>query len=362
MRRIAREPRLTHPMRARISAALVALVAACVTASAAPAVAKGCARPPRGLSPPGPKSVRFTMLIRVNKVGNAQTYASRDRASGGLADRIRPQDVFVVNTRFAGSSPADWSRIVTVLARAFPCNRIVALNGLGADPSIPGYAYALRGDRRIWGVLTDWERLDWNEARSSNSYLAPWSGRLGRVRKRIRRWVGLVTLWGGIQRAGVAPELRPKWDYGELARSASGPNRRIAPGRRGLQSVQTQEACADGGGRAMKAAIGSLLHEYKLANFRRLRAGHGRLRRFRYRRRKWRVHPSNLSVQISFTGVAQPYAGLPLLRTSPARAAKCTQAALKRGAGAVLYWASPDSMRALLATPRVCALRPSSAC
>ena len=343
-------------------ALLLTALAAALTAGAGPAAAAAACPPaPPGLSPGGPPPIRFTMLIRVNKVGNARTYASNDQAAGGLAGAIRPQDVFVVNTRFPGSSPAEWSKIARILTGAFPCNRIVALNGLGGNPATPGYAYALRGDPRVWAFLTDWERLDWSLARWSNPYLAPWTGRFTRARKRVGRWIGLLTSPGGAGRAGVVPELRRKWDYGQLARSVSGPHRRSAPGRRGVQSVQTQDVCADAGGRGMKAAVGHLVRQYKLANYRRVRS---RGRTAHYRRRKWRINRANLGVQVSFTQTPQPWSGLALMRTSPDRAAKCAIAAVRRGGGAVLFWASPDSMRMLLSRPRMCALRPSpmSAC
>ena len=76
-------------------------------------------------------------------------------------------------------------------------------------------------------------------------------------------------------------------------------------------------------------------------------------------RRKWRIGRANLGMQISFSGSPDPAASMALLRTAPMQAAWCTRAALRRGAGAFLYWASPEAMRALLATPPVCALRPA---
>lgn len=330
--------------------------------AAGAASAEACPSLPRGLSPSGP-GARFTMLIRVNQTQNARAYASHDTATGGLADWIRPRDVFVINTRFPESSPAEWSKIARILGRSFPCNRILALNGLGADPSASGYAYALLGNPRVWGLLTDWERLDWRAARGSNPFLAPWSGRFKRASVRVRRWVGRLTSSPGAPgRVGVVPELRNKWDYGKLAREISGPHRRLAPGRRGLQSVQTQDVCAGAGGRGMKAIVGRLLQEYKASNFRRVKGSAARERVVRRHRLKWLVHVANLSVQVSFTQAPEPWEPMALLRTSPARAAKCTATALRRGAGAILYWASPDSMHALLSLPRMCALRPSPAC
>ncbi len=330
------------------------------TAAHASVAAAACPPLPRGLSPGGAAPERFTMLVRVNKVQNASAYASHDAAAGGLADRIRPQDVFVINTRYPGSTPADWSKIAGILRASFPCNRIASLNGLGVDPAAPGYAYALSGDPRVWALLTDWERLDWAAARFSNPYLAPWSGRFPRVLKRARRWIGRLT--GAAPRAGLVPTLHRKWHYGVLARNVSGPHRRIAPGRRGLQSVQTQAVCAGAGGRGMKVTVGGLLQQYKHANFKRIRAGRSKRPRFRYRLKKWKIHPTNLGIEVSFTYRPEPWSSMALLRTSPQRASKCTRAALKRGAGAILYWASPDSMRALLSIPRICALRPSPAC
>ena len=139
-------------------------------------------------------------------------------------------------------------------------------------------------------------------------------------------------------------------------------NRRIAPGRRGLQSVQTQAVCAGAGGRGMKVTVGELLRQYKRANFKRTRVGRVKGPRFRYRREKRKIHSTNLSIEVSFSYRPQPWSSMALLRTSPQRASKCTRAALKRGAGAILYWASPDSMRALLSIPRMCALRPAPVC
>ena len=124
---------------------MLAGVAACDS----PARARGCPPQPAGLSVRGPSATRFTMVIRVNKPENAETYASRDKAAGGLADRFRRRDVFLVNTRFPGSSPADWPRIVSILRSAFPCNRIAVLNGLGADPAAPGYAHLPAAGRLV---------------------------------------------------------------------------------------------------------------------------------------------------------------------------------------------------------------------
>jgi hypothetical protein len=303
------------------------------------------------------------MMLRANQVRNAQTYANRNEATGGLGARIHPRDVFVVNTRYPGSTPAEWSQIVSILANAHPCNRIVALNGLGHDPNAPGYAYALNGSPHLWAVLTDWERDDWNLGRTTNPRLSGWTGRFPKTRKRVRRWVGdLARSFDAYSpsrpRAGLAPQFRDKWDYGDLARSVTGPNRRLRG--HGVQSVQTQDFCADRGAGGMKSITRRLLHAYKSANFRRVTIRKGGRKRVSHRKRSWRTTRANLGVQISFSDTPNPSAGMAVLSTSPGRAAGCTRSALKRGGGAVMYWASPDAIRVLLSIREICTLRPPS--
>jgi hypothetical protein len=369
-------PRL-HRRLSPAAAALIALAGAGLVSGGAPTAAEArpafCPPQPKTLSPKGRVAARFTMLIRVNQVANARTYANPDPASGGLGGRIRSNDVFVVNTRFWKSSPEDWREIVSVLSTAFPCNRIVSLNGLGADPSAPGYAYALNGSPGVWGSLTDWEPNDWNLARLTNPHFAPWTGRFGKTRKRVRRWIGGLTYGFALsnstrgRRVGLVPQHRRKWDYGRLGREVSAQNRRLGKARRGVLSVQTQDACADGGGRGMKKIVGGLRRQYKLANYKRIRIKRqwsSRGKRFRHRKRKWRILPRNLGVQVSFSATPSPGSGMALLRTSPLTASHCTLTTLRRGAGAILYWASPDSMRGFFSIPRICELRlpPSGPC
>lgn len=350
--------------RLRAAAVAVALVAAAGSAVAPTLADAACFDRPKALAPSGSAPQRFTMMIRVNKAVNASVYANRDASTGGLGHRIRPQDVFVVNTRFNGSTPNEWAEIVSILRGAFPCNRIVALNGLGSDPYSPGYAYALAGSGQLWATLTDWETGDWNAARATNVSMAGWTDAFGKTRKRVRRWVGgtagTVRGAGEPVRTGIAPLLRKGWDYGELARSVSGPHRRFGRGLRGVQSVQTQDSCAYGGAGGAKRVAGRLIREYKRSNFKRVRrpgASKGP-KRFRSVKQKWRTQRRNLAFQVSFSDTPNPAASMAILRTSSGQAADCTRSALKRGMGAFLYWASPISMRQLFATPYVCGLRP----
>jgi hypothetical protein len=350
-----------------IPAALLA-AAILTTGAASPsgvheAHAQACPATPSGLAPSIRGPARYTMLLRVNQPANAGAFASVDEASGGLAPRIRSNDVFLVNTRFEKSSAESWSQIVGILRSAFPCNRIFALNGLGGRPGIPGYAYALHDDPRVDGILLDWERIDWNTSRATAGGRGPWTGKPGKSRKRIsaftRGLVGLLGRTAPSKRVGVVPQHLPKWDYGAIARAVDGRSRKLGS-LPGLQSVQTQDFCADGGGRGMKAITGSLLRSYKSANFRKVRAGRtkGGKPRFRFRKHRPRLARESLGVQVSFSDTPSPGAGMALLSTSPGRASKCTRAALKRGASAFLYWASTRSLRALFATSRICALRP----
>jgi hypothetical protein len=360
----ARTAQTSLPLAVAIAATLLAAAIPLASPGVEPARAQACPAVPKQLAPGIRGADRFTMLLRVNQPQNAAVYASSDEAAGGLAPRIRSNDVFLVNTRFSRGAPTEWSQIVSTLRAAFPCNRIFAINGLGGRSGVPGYAYALHDDPRVDGVLLDWEKIDWNSSRVAAPGRPPWTGNPGKSRKRIGKFTG--SLVAALSRAapgkrvGLVPQHLRKWDYGLVARAVDGQSRRLG-GRRGLQSVQTQDFCADGGGRAMKAVTGRLLREYKGANFRKVRAGRtkGGKPRFKFRKRKPRLPPLGLGVQISFSNTPSPGAGMAILSTSPQRASKCTRTAFKRGASAFLYWASTDSMRALFATPRVCALRPS---
>src|SRR4051794_38366241 len=82
-------------------ALLAALLLAGRAAAPSPAAAElACPPLPVGLSPPGPSATRFTMMIRINTQGNVNTWTQFNESNGGLGDRVRPQDIFVLNTRF----------------------------------------------------------------------------------------------------------------------------------------------------------------------------------------------------------------------------------------------------------------------
>src|SRR5688572_335955 len=182
----------TRTLRWAPLAAVLALAALILsfgaTAGTTPAVAQGCPATPAGLSPDGPGPTRFTMLIRINQIENVNTYINFNEATGGLGGRIKPQDIFVINTRFEKSIPANWVQMADMLRTAFPCNRIIALNGMSLNPLVPGYAFALIDHPAVYSLMTDFEQMDWNGTRSSDPGRPPWDNRWKVTFPRIKAW------------------------------------------------------------------------------------------------------------------------------------------------------------------------------
>ena len=72
----------------------------------APAAAQTtCPAQPAGLSPEGTGPTRFTMMIRINQQNNVNAYTNFNASTGGLGGYVRPQDIFVINTRFETTTP-----------------------------------------------------------------------------------------------------------------------------------------------------------------------------------------------------------------------------------------------------------------
>ncbi len=310
--------------------ALVLLLTA-LAPSASPGDPPGCPAPPYQLAPKGGRTARFTMLIRVNKPTNVDDYARLQSTYG----QLRSRDVFVVNTRWKGSSPALQDAILTRLRDSFPCNRVIALNGLGADPRRPGYALSLTDSSQPWAVLLDWEREDWAHARATNHHMSRWKQGFGRSIHRLGSWIGRVAQEigasdAGIQKVGAAPGFFGGWQYGRIATMLDRHNRRFGHRRGGVQVVGTQATCMKrrGGLRGMRSTASDLYREYR------------RTHRKRH----------NLAVEISFSDRGRARRHLPIRAVNESRAANCLRAALAGGAGAVLFWASPSSMWALAQT------------
>lgn len=313
------------------AAGAVVLLALALAPGASPGQPADCPAAPFLLSPKGVAGSRFTMLIRVNKPGNVDAYERLQSTFG----QLRPRDIFVVNTRFKGSSPELQRQIVGRLRDSFPCNRVIALNGLGADPQRPGFALSLVDSSQPWAVLLDWERRDWGRARATNHHLSRWKQRFGRNINRLSSVVGRVAhdvsaAGSGIGKVGAIPSFFGDWHYGRIARMLDRRNRRFGHRRGGVQVVATQASCMKrrGDQKGMRSTAARLVHEYGKSN------------------RKKR----NLALQISFSDHARSKRHMPIRSVNESRAASCLRAALAGGAGAVLFWASPESMWALAQT------------
>ena len=160
------------------------------------------------------------------------------------------------------------------------------------------------------------------------------------------------------RRVGVVPATYAGWDYGLIAKTADRRNHAVRGRRDGFQAVQTQGFCQSGPDSFDLVAAG-LLHQYTPPPRRKRLPRKGKKKpRFRKVRVKPRASARNLGLEISFSNTPDPDASMPVTSVAPGLASKCTRRALRRGGGAFLYWAHPDSVRALLNTTRICRLRP----
>ncbi len=302
------------------------------------------------LYPTAPGADRFTMVIRINKFNDIETYANSDEASGGLRPRLRDRDIFLINTRFEDSDAATEQKIATELRRQFPCNRIVALNGLSFDPNnTTGYMFSLTEAPQVSAVLLDWEQIDWNNARSTDPGLPPWEDAFNPMLKRVKGRLAALANWinaaGSGQQLGLVPFARDDWNLGMMARTIDRQSARVVAGRRGLQSSQTQKSCQTGAGTGMRTTVKSLFTQYKKANFRKIKPKRKGAKPT-FKRLKPKTQRLNLGVQVSFTSTPVPGAPDPVKSVGPSQAADCTANAIFQKAGAILYWARPQDMDA----------------
>jgi hypothetical protein len=368
---------------AALGAALLAFALLVIGAGggAAPAQAQvSCPGQPAGLSPPGPGPTRFTMLIRINTQPNVDTYANFNEAKGGLGGRIRPQDVFVLNTRFTGSAgappmtPSVANELATNLRAAFPCNRIIALTGMSYDVTQAGYAFTLYDHPAVYALLTDFEPIDWNFGRISDPARPPWSQNYKAAFPRIKSWDGLMagTMTSNSlaigKRTGLVPIDDETWGYGQVAQDLDKKNRRLGGPHLGPLSVQTQDSCADGGAAGFGARAKELRLQYRYKfitkTVKRRKGGKivkKKVTKRRKLKKKGRPNLENLGLQISFSDTPSVNGGMAITRTSASTAALCVFAGLKQKGGAFFFFASPDSMRLLLQGTIVGNLRPASA-
>jgi hypothetical protein len=346
--------------------------------SVAPSAAQAqvsCPGQPRGLSPAtsGPQS--FTMMIRINTQGNVDTYT---KPEGGMGGRIRPQDIFVLNTRFTGSGqfPAMTDAVASTLAAnlrtTFPCNRIIALNGMSFDPAVAGYAFSGIADPNVFALLTDFEKIDWNAGRATDPSRPPWHDNFPKAFPLLRGWnFGFTSTVasnpvGAGKRTGLAPQDNSTWNFGQIAQNINKQNARLGDTKIGPMSVQTQDACADGGSGGFGARAKQLRLHYTFKFI--TKKVHVKGKRKKVRRtfrqpikKKGKPLLGNTAMQLSFTDTPEASKSQAILSTSAAQAAACVGPAMKQGVGAFFFFASDDSMRLLFQQPQINALRPATA-
>ncbi|HEX2358177.1 MAG TPA: hypothetical protein VHH72_00020 [Solirubrobacterales bacterium] len=329
--------------------------------------AQSCGPQPAGLSPEGPAPSRFTILIRINQQANVDTYSNFDSATGGLGGYVRRQDIFVINTRFETTTPSVATTLANNLAAAFPCNRIIALNGMSLNPLAPGYALSLFDHPSVFALMTDFEPSDWNGGRSTDPGRPPWNQKYKVALPRIKAWNARLagTLasnpLSAAKRSGLVPLDDASWNYGEVAQNLDKKNRRLGGRHLGPLSVQTQDSCANSGPTGLSNRAKQILDTYKYRFVRKVVKRKGKKRKITVRRKlkpAGRPSLSNMSLQISFSDTPNPNAGMAITKTSAATAAACARAGLKRGGGAFFFFASHDSMRLLFQQPQIASLRP----
>ena len=332
-----------------------------------------CPSQPSGFSA-GPGS--FTMLIRINTQANVNTYSNRVEANGGLGGRIQPQDIFVLNTRFTGSggappmTPTVATDLATKLREAFPCNRIIALNGMSFDPFSAGYAFTLFDHPAVYALLSDFEPDDWNAGIPTAPGRPPWTTDFKQALPRAKSFNALMSstlasnfLASG-KRSGMVPIDYTAWNYGQIAQDLDKKNARLGS-KLGLQSVQIQNSCADSGASGFAARAKAVMDQYRFKYVRKVKKKRkkGKLikKKVTVRRKlkkKARPNLNNLALQISFSDTPNPNAGMAITKTSASTAALCTFAGLNTGAGAFFFFASDQSMRLLFQQTIVGTLRP----
>jgi hypothetical protein len=336
-----------------------------------------CPAQPRGISPAVSGPASFTMLIRINTEGNVMTYTKPD---GGMGNRIQPQDIFVLNTRFTGSGqfPAMTSDVAaqyaSELRASFPCNRIIALNGMSFDATQAGYAFTSIDDPNVYALLTDYEQSDFNSGRATDPTRPPWTDKFAKAFPLLRGWnFGFMSTVaanpaGAGKRTGLAPQENATWNFGQVAQNLNKQNARLGDTKIGPMSLQSQDSCADSGaaGFGGRAKTLRLQYTFKFITKKVKKRVKGKIKKVKRTFRepmKKKAKPllSNTAMEISFTDSPQASASQAILSTSAAEAAACVGPAMKQGVGAFFFFASDDSMRLLFQQPQIAVLRPPQA-
>jgi hypothetical protein len=327
-------------------------------AEAAAASGDRCDALPKTLSPEGSGAKSYTMILRINQPENVTEYAKKIRK------QVRDQDIFLVNTRFKGSTPEVWAEIVHRITSDFPCNRIIALNGLHTDPTRRGYSYALANDPSVWGISLDWELMDWAQAQSIHRSTPSWTEDFATSRDRISRRLHRVGEFSAEQvgepglRTGIVPAWYSGWDYGMLGKTTDQTNFTRKTDRRGFQIVQSQGFCSNSDQAGYGSAMQGLLDQYfPPPKIKKIRNKKGKV----IRKKKIHIPPRGvaeaLAGEISFSTTPNENSDMPVKSVSVGTASKCTVVGLKTDVHAYLYWAHPGSVDSLLETPRLCKIR-----
>ena len=287
------------------------------------------------LTPAGSGAAAFTMGIRVNKDTEV------DEIDQAIGDRVLPRDVFVINAEYPGSKPSDWERALERISEKFPCNRIVTLTGLGKRPDEPSYQYALVGHPELDAVLVDWEPDSW-----ADTGRGPWTSELDKSLPRIAEQLRELStrLKGTNTRMGLVPDYMPRWDYGRTARVVAEANYFLEPQHRGYQIIQSQPNCGTpaAAGPLMPGLTRQLVQDYRGVFGLPLRVGAPKDRPPDMDRDLLQ----HVGFELAFGETPNPKAFEAVERIGPDRAAACTDQILNAGGAGVLYWASPESIRA----------------
>jgi hypothetical protein len=351
------------------------------TAAHAARASDACPPQPYGFAPPptAPAAQRFTMLIRINTQGNVNTWTQFNTSpdKGGLAPYVRPQDIFVLNTRFTGSggfpSMTDpvASQLSAQLRATFPCNRIVDLNGLSLDPTQPGYMFTGINDPNTYAMLTDFEQMDWNQTAFTQPGRPPWSSNFTTALPRVKAqdFTMATTAAGNPvgtgKRTGLVPQDNGSWNFGQIAQDLNKKNSRLGSRKLGPLAVQTQDTCSDAGATGFGARAQQLVQQYtyKFITKKVKVRKHGKIKKVKKTfkqplKKKAKPILDNLAMELSFTASPQASASQAILSTSAAQVAACVPAAMNQGIGAFFFFAAEDGMRLLFQKPKIAKLRP----
>jgi hypothetical protein len=317
-------------------AGLTLLLAACGGGSSSENSASACPPFPEPLTPSGSGTEAFTMGIRVNQFPDVKTMKAE------LGAYIRDQDVFVVNTQHSRTSAKRQALMIHTLAQEFPCNRIYSLNGLGTNPAQPSYYLALKDNDDVDGILVDWEMTSFADA-GKGKWSDDLKTNLPRIATNLRRLD--KQLASTDTKIGLSPQYERAWNYGRTAKVLAGVNLERSRTDFGAQIVQTQPTCGDpdSPGPELGPLSKKLIHDYRGVIGQKVG-------------KDKKLTPDllrHLGFQIAFDTNPNPNAPktMPVERLGPKQAARCSHEVLDAGGLSILYWAKPDAVRAMLATP-----------